>query len=160
MKKTQKPEKGIPPASPLLHGEKSFSCVMAEDNSKITAKLLLTSPLSHVRSLSTLGSAWNSSTATLLGTSTQTRMGTGGFGVYTHTQDSGITAPEVLCNLPPKSPSLLAAVPSVSSFHLPPWAASLEPHPAPGVPPFDGSSSWALPQPLFAFSHVLILRNP
>lgn len=44
--------------------------------------MLLTSPLSHVLSNSTLGFICNSSTASLLGNKhTGTRMGTGGFGV-------------------------------------------------------------------------------
>jgi len=61
-------KKGTFPTFPLLHGEKSFSCVTAgEDNSKITAKLLLTSPLSQVTSKSTLGFIYNSSTASLPG---------------------------------------------------------------------------------------------
>lgn len=65
-KKKREKKKGTFPTFPLLHGEKSFSRVTAEDNSKITAKLLLTSPLSQVTSKSTLGFIYNASTASLL----------------------------------------------------------------------------------------------
>lgn len=50
------------PTFPLPCGEKSFSRVTAEDNSKITAKLFLISPLSQI--------TCNSSPASLLGANT------------------------------------------------------------------------------------------